>query len=212
MDAAAALHTSEATFITPAGKNDKYLDKCVANFSNGNVLSVTFRLYEVGRLGDMSDKYMILPVPKLYENQEKYTTTLHDSTTCISIPVLVNEEDLSMVGAVTEVLANESYRQVAPAYYETVLKTRYTTSPKNWEIIDMIMSNVVLDAATPLCYQLQVAVYNGNYTPIANWRYCLNDAYIGRYVVASRFNPQYVETLNAKLEQTNEYYKSLNTK
>lgn len=216
-----ALHTSKASLMYEnSGSSENILKDMAATFAAGNTLMVTFRLYELSYLTNMKDKYIILPVAKLDEDQPTYDTTLHDSTTSVSIPTTVAEDDVSMMGAVVEVLASESYRQVTPAYYETVLRARYTGSTENWEILDELMTNIVLDPAIPMCYLLQVAIFNGNYTPVANWRYCLNDAFVkGATTASSRFNEEYIQKLQAIMDQddsetnkkgVNTYYKELN--
>ena len=221
MDDVIALHTSKASLMYEnSGSSENIMKDMAATFASGNTLMVTFRLYELSYITNMKDKYVILPVAKLNEDQLTYNTTLHDSTTCISVPVTVAEDDKEMIGAVIEVLACESYRQVTPAYYETVLRARYTSSTANWEILDDLMTNIVLDPAISMCNLLKIAIFNGNYTPVGNWRYCLNDAFVKSATTASsRFNEEYIQKLQAIMDQddpetgkkgVNTFYKDLN--
>jgi hypothetical protein len=181
-------------------------------FGNGNALMTTLRFLEIGfdSVKNMRDTYTILPMPMLNEDQEDYYSTLHDSATVISVPITLREEILQTVGAVIEVMAAESYRTVTPAYYENVLKTRQVANPKNWEILDMIMTNAVLDPITPFTNSLGVS----GETPIFRWRLTFTDAVnsVGNSTVSSRFNEGYLLQLSEALNNAsglNTYYKGI---
>ena len=181
-------------------------------FGNGNALMTTLRFLEIGfdSVKNMRDTYTILPMPMLDEEQEDYYSTLHDSATVISVPITLREEKLQTVGAVIEVMAAESYRTVTPAYYENVLKTRQVANPKNWEILDMIMTNAVLDPITPFTNSLKLS----GETPIFRWRLTFTDAVnsVGNSTVSSRFNEGYLLQLSEALNNANglnTYYKGI---
>ena len=182
-------------------------------FGNGNVLMTTLRFMEIGydAVKNMNDTYTILPMPMLNEDQEDYYSTLHDSASGVAIPITLEEKNLQMIGAVVEVMAAESYRMVTPAYYENVLKTRYVANPDNWEIVDMIMTNAVLDPITPFTNSLKI----DGATPIFRWRLTCTDAVNsgGNLTVSSYFSDAYLDQLSAALNGTsglNTYYKGIN--
>lgn len=182
-------------------------------FGNGNVLMTTLRFMEIGYdvVRNMKDTYTILPMPMLDEEQEDYYSTLHDSASGVAIPITLDEKNLQMIGAVVEVMASESYRTVTPAYYENVLKTRYIANPENWEIVDMIMTNAVLDPITPFTNSLKI---DGK-TPIFRWRLTCTDAVNsgGNLTVSSYFSDAYLNQLLLTLNGTNglnTYFQGIN--
>ena len=70
------------------------------------------------------------------ESQAEYRTLVHD--TALLGGISVASQNLDMMGAVLEVLGVESYRTVTPAWYETVLKVKYTRDDISAQIIDLI--------------------------------------------------------------------------
>ena len=207
-DAVIALHSAEGAVMQTASKNQSDL---AVGFAKGNVFMTTLNFGHISdTLNTMEDKYIILPVPKLDTAQEQYYSFLHDGATAISIPVSVDPEDLQMVGAVVECLASEGYRLVAPAYYETVLKGRAVSNPENWEVIDNIFANVLMDPMTPYAASLKV---NGE-GPIAHWRSVIKSSVSdGANVFGSTFNAEYIVQLSTVINGEsglNAFYKAKN--
>ena len=68
--------------------------------------------------------YGILPMPKYDEEQENYVSTLANGFSLygMSIGVAKEEGRDEMCSAVLECLASESYRQISPVLFETVMK------------------------------------------------------------------------------------------
>lgn len=95
---------------------------------------------------NMTDKYGIIPVPKMEEAQEGYQTFLHDQFTAFGIISTVGENRLQMMGAFLEAMASESYRTLAPTYYELALKTKYVSDEESGEMLDMIYRSIFIDA------------------------------------------------------------------
>jgi len=114
------------------------------DFKNGQMLLLPGWLYMAKRIcGDCADDYGIIPYPKYDEAQEKYLTLVHDGTTIYCIPSTCNK--LSMVSAITEALAAESWRKVTPSYFEVALKNRYATDASSAEMIDLIRAGITTD-------------------------------------------------------------------
>ncbi len=169
MDDIVALYNSSATF---AYTSDDMEELAMKKFSKGEALSTTSRLIELesADMKMMKDEYTILPVPRLNEDQEAYYSLISDRFTSVYVPVTVKGDDLWAVGAMMEALAAESYRRVVPTYLETVLRTRFTSSPEKWQIMNDIMSNVKMDACLPFTNTL---AFDGEPRPtiVRLWRY-----------------------------------------
>lgn len=142
-------HESSAWVDNSSGDNGKQ-DALGNLFSSGVVGTTTMRLcsVETQQFINMQDEYGVIPVPKYDEAQENYYTYLHDQFTSFGITsVHANDnEKVQMLGAVLEAMAVESYKTVAPAYYETALKGRYLEDSESWRMLDMIYENVKVDA------------------------------------------------------------------
>ncbi len=207
-DAVIALHTAEGAVMQTASKNQADL---AVGFTEGNIFMTTLNFGHISDiLNTMEDKYLILPIPKLDTQQDDYYSFLHDGATAVSIPVTVAQEDVQMVGAVMECLASEGYRLMAPAYYETVLKGRAISDPENWEVIDNIFANVLMDPMTPYAASLKV---NGE-GPIAHWRSVIKSSVNdGANVFGSTFNAQYIVQLSTVINSEtglNAFYRAKN--
>ena len=199
-----ALNTAPGTVLAEA-TDDTFVPMRKA-FGNGRALMVQVRLYDLLQLDDMKDTYTVLPVPKFDKEQPEYYSSVHDSSIGVSLVSAVLEEDVQMMGAVIEVMASESYRQVTPTFYETVLKTRNLDNPDNWRILDKMMANATLDTSTPFG---PVVVYG--YSPVGWWRRILRTRINeSTNTVASVFNEERVAGLRDSVDVLNGYYRSLN--
>ena len=87
----------------------------------------------------MNDDYGILPLPKFAEEQAEYRTL--SSNLSSLVVVLSTVTDLEMVGATLELMAAESYKQVTPAYFDIVLKGKYSDAPQDAEMYDLILNS-----------------------------------------------------------------------
>jgi len=115
-------------------------------FASGNALMTVNKLYNSEiYLREMDQDFYILPVPKLDEAQTNYNTRLHDGVTLFGIPVTNQHYDET--SATLEAMASESFRLVAPAYYETALKVKYARDNESAKMIDLIRENVSSDFA-----------------------------------------------------------------
>ena len=63
------------------------------------------------------------------------------------------------VGIITEALAAESYRSLVPAYYEVVLKTRYSLDSQSSRMVDIIYNGAFFDMA--FAYNSDLTYYSG---------------------------------------------------
>ncbi len=116
-------------------------------FANGTLLFAPLELKyaETEDFRNMQAEYGILPTPKYDEKQDTYYTYPHDQYTVFMVPITVRDPEMS--GAVLEAMAYESYKTLQPMYYDIVLKGRYANDPESRAMLDMITTNVTVDAA-----------------------------------------------------------------
>ncbi|MBR4959638.1 MAG: hypothetical protein IKY52_01935, partial [Clostridia bacterium] len=129
-----ALHTAgDGVYLGAPGWRQIPVDFC-----NGKIMMTQMYFGETTEsLKDMEDTYGILPMPKFDESQTEYLTNAWDQFSVFSVPVTA--DDLEFVGIIFEALSAESWRSVFPAYYDTALKSRYSSDPVVAEIVDLIM-------------------------------------------------------------------------
>ncbi len=100
---------------------------------NRQTMFATWMLTGVNYLRDMEDDYGIIPMPKLDEAQENYTSYCHDGSSAFGIPTTEGDP------------AAETYRVVTPAYFETALKGKYSRDSETSRMLDIIVNGVYLD-------------------------------------------------------------------
>ena len=137
------------TYLFPVMTNNVEQDELRVMFSKGECAMMTIRLVAVEQpdVRNMEQQYGIVPVPKYDAAQEEYGTMIHDQFTVFAVPASAAKNKLEMIGAAMEVMASESLRLVKPAYYEIALKRKYMSDPVAWDMLDMIFSEVRIDAA-----------------------------------------------------------------
>jgi hypothetical protein len=145
------------TFLYKEQASNTEQDQIREMFSSGHAAMVTLRLVAVEQpdVRNMTQEYGIVPMPKFNAEQPEYGTLLHDQFTVFCIPSSAAEHKLEMIGAVLEVMASESQRIVRPAYYEIALKRKYMSDPVAWDMLDLIFSNVVVDAGIVYCGSME---------------------------------------------------------
>jgi len=123
--------------------------------------TTTAKAAEDVKMREMESDYGILVYPKYDEYQEKYQTCAHDNYSLFCVPITVPGSSLEMIGAVTEALAAESYRNVTPAYFDVVLKGKLARDPESGLMLDLLVENMIFDPA---------AIYSGDLGDIG-WTY-----------------------------------------
>jgi len=116
-------------------------------FSSNRVAFGWCRLMMIPRLRAMETDFGILPIPKIYESADTvYYSTVNVHTSCaLSIPVTATVGDLDRTAIIMEALAAESKYTLVPAYYDIALKTKHSRDNESSEMLDIILSNKVLD-------------------------------------------------------------------
>ncbi|MHB1154741.1 MAG: extracellular solute-binding protein [Eubacteriales bacterium] len=86
----------------------------------------------------------ILPVPKFNETQENYGHSVSIHTSGIMV-VPKSAPDTERTGLILEALAAESRYTLIPAYYDIVLKDKYSRDEESVDMLDIIFSSRVYD-------------------------------------------------------------------
>ena len=97
----------------------------------------------ISYLADFTHDYGIIPYPKYDEAQAAYKSMVDGSHEAMAVGK--DAADLEFIGIMTEALCAESYKTVLPAYYDVCLKTRYASSPKDAEMMDVCVDARVFD-------------------------------------------------------------------
>jgi hypothetical protein len=114
--------------------------------AENRALFFTETLLCVRVLRDMADDFGVVPMPKLDESQEKYTSMVHHwATSLTSVPITC--PDIEMAGIIIEEMAFQSKKAVVPVYFETAINGKYLRDEESIEMIDYIMENRVIDYA-----------------------------------------------------------------
>lgn len=110
-------------------------------FIGGRSLFLTDFVGTVGSLRDAKFEYGILPCFKYDDRQQDYYTGFLPAPS--AIPATCT--DMERSGTILSAYAAGGYKRVSVAYFETAVKTKYTTDEESAEMLDIIASNVVSD-------------------------------------------------------------------
>lgn len=120
------------SLLTTSGLTETKLD-------NGNLLFAVKMLKEGAGMRASEVNYGVLPLPKYNEEQENYRTCFANIGSAIGICSNVSDKKATMLSAVIELLSAESYKQVIPVYYSTVLQGQYSKDQVDAEMYDLIL-------------------------------------------------------------------------
>ena len=87
--------------------------------------------------------YGVVPVPKGSLDQEKYISNVANTHDAWCVPL--NAQSLDDSTAMIEVMASQSYRQIAPVYFETCIKLRYAPDERLADMYDLIRDSITFD-------------------------------------------------------------------
>ena len=116
-------------------------------------------------LRDMTDTYVVLPLPMYDSQQEEYFTTLQDTYNLMSI-MDCSSTDQAMVSAVLALMCYKSYENVRPYYLEKHIKGVYLKEAQNVQIMELILDSVEFDPAVIYSSQLE-NLRNATWRPAA---------------------------------------------
>lgn len=132
----AALYTSEGTLLVD---NTHAQNTGLTNISNGNLLFKFGQFLDGNVYRGSGVNYGVLPLPKYDEEQENYANGMWTTSSVLVIGNNVSDARLNVITAVLEVMAAESYKQVTPAYYSTVVTGRYAKDEADARMFDLCL-------------------------------------------------------------------------
>ena len=175
---------------------DTEQDAIAQSFANEEAAMVTLRLIECENDLVGMGNYGIVPLPKLDKDQQLNRAAIHDSFSALSIPNFnFSDEELSMLGAVLEVMASQSFKTITPAYYEQALKGRYVNDPQSVRMLDEITQNVWIEAGILNCNAIEA--------PHKTFRDAIKNHYpnvTSLFTQKAKITARKVSELNEKLE------------
>ena len=108
-------------------------------FVNGKILFSNFVLKWGENYRESDVTYGVLPIPKFNEEQADYRTTFVNTASSVILCSNLPDSRATMLSAIIEVLSAESYKQVTPAYFGTVLQGHYSKDFADAEMYDLII-------------------------------------------------------------------------
>ncbi|MBO4308995.1 MAG: hypothetical protein J5885_04105 [Clostridia bacterium] len=115
-------------------------------FFNEEAAMVTVPLKECySHFRFMDTSFGILPQPMYDSDQHEYFTYMNDQYAAFGIPITLPESDLNFTAHIADALCAESSESLYYQYYEVALKGRYSKDPDTARMVDILMSNVVID-------------------------------------------------------------------
>lgn len=140
------LCNSPGTYL--ADSFDEGFNAPIDQFTQGKALMATAMFggleSEIEYLADMS--YGIAPIPKLYKEQKSYGTYIQDQVSSFGISASIGDEGRqAILGAVMEAMSYYSYVLVRPAYYDSVLSSRFMQDPESSAILDTMFESISFD-------------------------------------------------------------------
>jgi len=101
-------------------------------------------MHDVPTLRNMDSDFGILPMPKLFPDQDRYYhTNSFANAQMMSIPVTVG--DIDKVSFILEAMACESLFVLTPAYYDQQLKTKIARDEESKDMLDVIFASKTFD-------------------------------------------------------------------
>ncbi|NLE14193.1 MAG: hypothetical protein GX628_11020 [Clostridiales bacterium] len=135
------LHDGNNAFGFPGEFDGAMLGKCI----NDTALFTFNYLIGTSHLRDMESDYGILPMPKLYESDDGYSSSVHNGASVFAIPVTAkNPDEIAMF---MEAANAESYRSVTPAYFDVALKVKYARDDEASQMLDIAVGGLYFDRA-----------------------------------------------------------------
>ena len=118
-------------------------DKYFKIFSENRALLMFKYLTAPQILRGMETDFGILPYPKLDKTQNKYYSFMDGHTLLMGIPIMA--QNTERTGAIIEEMSYLSYKYLVPAYYDVLLKTKYSRDDESAEMLDIIYSGRIFD-------------------------------------------------------------------
>lgn len=177
-------HTTLAGANVPEGEDWKN------PFMQGRSLYLFEPLGHSKKMRDSKFDFAIIPMPKYDDNQKEYLTPILQSVHTMYVTVANKKTDV--IGATLENMAAEYYKNLRPAYYETVLENKRVRDDESLEMLEIIFKNRELNPAV---------VFDWKITNI------LNDAALnGKDAIVSEVESQLTQ-IQAAINDTVDFYR-----
>lgn len=154
---------SVAIAETTGKGSDTYYADMTSMFAAGKGLFMPNRIATVSDpiLRDADIHYGLLPMPKLDETQDEYTTTVTVYwCSAFAIPV-TNVEKLDATCYALEALAYYGMEQLTPEYYDHTLKDKRFEDDESVEMLDLIFRNRTYDMGAVYNFGGSLPFYTG---------------------------------------------------
>ena len=115
--------------------------------ANNQAMLLCEKFSRLDLIRDIDTNFTIIPVAKLDNTIESYSSLVHDDALILSIPIV--STNVANLTAVLEKLSYYYYYDVMPQYYEVILKTKYRrdSSDAASQMLDLIHSSMTTDFA-----------------------------------------------------------------
>lgn len=166
------------------------------NFAKGNTLFALPQVLDIpAQMGTSEVQFGTIPMPKLDELQEDYISGAFDIYWAIPKTAYKN---LDTIATVMEAMGYNCVKDVLPKAYETALKVRFSDSPEDAQVYEIIRDTLCVDIG----YALAAKV--GSLRPML---YALVEMNSGN--IASNFQ-QNSKVLSKSIDQVNKVFREMN--
>lgn len=122
---------------------DASIEKEQITLDSGRLLFYFAPISEAEKLRDCEIDFGILPYPKYDEAQADYKSLDWGGLMCV--PSVISNPELT--GAVIELLAFESKKEVIPTYYDSVLDGQLAQDPESVKMLDILFDTICYEPA-----------------------------------------------------------------
>jgi len=137
-------------------------------FGEGRCLFLLVSTNRVKELRALDLDFGIIPYPK-WDEKDDYTPAAPGSY-YPTIVVAQTVTDLDNLGIVLEALAYEGYKNVIPAFYDSLLKTKTARDEDSSDMIDYIFSNIQYDIGFTYNFGGIVGLFGVQMSQYQNWQ------------------------------------------
>lgn len=120
-------------------------------FEEGNELFCIGYFSHIVSLREMEDDFTVLPMPKWDETQAEYRSRTYDAM-CNMVPATAS--DVTLSGAVLEVLACTGHNYIVPAFIENSLMQKYSRDAESVKSIQIAFDTRVVDMAEAFMFDV----------------------------------------------------------
>lgn len=118
-------------------------DEMIQYWMSGHVTFFDGLLKYASNMRDMNDDFGILPLPKYDEEQDAYYSTPGAGINFYAVPITA--KDTENISLILEAMAILGHDILFPAYYNSVLKSKYSRDEESAEMLDLIRENIIID-------------------------------------------------------------------